>query len=176
MRPTSSLPKVSVITSLSYDHMAVLGNTLAQIAGEKAGIIKQGVPVVSAPQTEEALEVLERTANEKNCPFILVGRDVKFERLDVIIGWTGIPAVIIFRISSISVKIPLLGSHQVENAATAYTALKTSGIEISDEAIQKGFSRVKWHARFELLRRQPPVIIDSAHNRDSACRAARNTR
>ena len=74
-------PKVSVITSLSFDHMAVLGDTLAKIAGEKAGIIKPGVPVVSSPQNEEALDVLERVAKEKNCPFVLVGRDVKFERL-----------------------------------------------------------------------------------------------
>src|SRR5688572_17981244 len=69
-------PKVSIITSISYDHTAVLGNTLAKIAGEKAGIIKEGVSVVSAPQTEEALEVLERVAKEKNCPFILIGKDV----------------------------------------------------------------------------------------------------
>src|SRR5919108_1071252 len=74
-------PKVSVITSISYDHTAVLGNTLAKIAGEKAGIIKQGVPVVSAPQVEEALEVLERVAKEKGCELTLVGRDVSFERL-----------------------------------------------------------------------------------------------
>jgi len=66
--------------------------------------------------------------------------------------------------------IPLLGSHQIENAATAYTALKTSRIPISDEAIQKGFSQVKWPARFEILQREPPVVIDSAHNRDSALR------
>jgi dihydrofolate synthase/folylpolyglutamate synthase len=71
-------PEVSVITSLSYDHMAVLGNTLAAIAGEKAGIIKEAVPVVSAPQVEEALDVLERVAKEKNSPLILVGRDIKF--------------------------------------------------------------------------------------------------
>src|SRR5574341_445746 len=64
-------PKVSVITSLSYDHMAVLGDTLAEIAGEKAGIIKEGVPVVSSPQKEEALQVLERVAKEKGCPFVL---------------------------------------------------------------------------------------------------------
>src|SRR6185503_14803603 len=76
------MPKVSVITSLSYDHMAVLGNTLAAIAGEKAGIIKEGIPVVSAPQTEEALHVLERVASEKNSRFVLVGKDVKFERLE----------------------------------------------------------------------------------------------
>jgi dihydrofolate synthase / folylpolyglutamate synthase len=80
------MPKVSVITSLSYDHMAVLGDTLAKIAGEKAGIIKPGVAVVSAPR-HEALEVLERIAKEKGCPFVLVGSDVKFERLTSSLGW-----------------------------------------------------------------------------------------
>src|SRR5215216_2283946 len=75
------MPKVSVITSLSYDHMAVLGNTLAQIAREKAGIIKKGVPIVSAPQEQEALEVIRRVAKAKNCSLTLIGEDVKFERL-----------------------------------------------------------------------------------------------
>jgi dihydrofolate synthase/folylpolyglutamate synthase len=70
----------------------------------------------------------------------------------------------------VELTIPLLGSHQIENAAIAYTALKTSGIPISDESIRQGFARVKWPARFELLRREPPVIVDSAHNRDSARR------
>jgi len=164
-------PKVSVITSLSYDHMAVLGNTLAQIAGEKAGIIKQGVPVVSAPQNEEALEVLERVASEKNCPFVLVGKDVKFERLNSSLDGQSLHILSSsFDPPSFEAQIPLLGVHQIQNAATAYAALKTSGIEISDEAIQKGFSRVKWPARFEILQRQPAVIIDSAHNRDSALR------
>src|SRR5688572_6639109 len=74
-------PKVSVITSLSYDHMAVLGDTLAKIAGEKAGVIKEGVPVVSAPQKEEALEVLERVAKLEECEFTLVGKDLTFTRL-----------------------------------------------------------------------------------------------
>jgi len=166
------LPKVAVITSLSYDHMAVLGNTLAQIAGEKAGIVKEGIPVVSAPQNAEALEVLKRVAKEKNCPFILVGKDITFERrassLDGqdlhVSSFLSPPATLL------DLTIPLLGAHQVENAATAYAALKTSGIPISDEAIQKGFSRVQWPARFEILQRQPPVVIDSAHNRDSALR------
>jgi dihydrofolate synthase / folylpolyglutamate synthase len=157
------MPKVSVITSLSYDHMAVLGDTLAKIAGEKAGIIKQGVPVVSSPQKQEALEVLERVAKLMSSNFILVGKDVKFEALESSLdGQT-------FSLypSSFTLSIPLLGSHQLENAATAYTALKTSGIPISDEAIQKGFSQVKWRARFEIARREPPVIFDSAHNQDS---------
>jgi dihydrofolate synthase/folylpolyglutamate synthase len=189
-------PDVSVITSLSYDHMAVLGNTLAEIAGEKAGIIKERVPVVSAPQTAEALEVLERVAKEKNCQFILVGEDVKFERLTSSLDGQSLSIALPrehrddpgtarqgrcvsgatsyseegSRSADVNVNIPLLGKHQIENAAIAYTALKTSGIPISDEAIQTGFSQVKWPARFEVVRRAPPVVIDSAHNRDSARR------
>jgi dihydrofolate synthase / folylpolyglutamate synthase len=162
------MPMVSVITSLSYDHMAVLGDTLAKIAGEKAGIIKQGVPVISAPQKEEALEVLERVARSRDCTFTLVGKDVKFERTSSSLN--GQELVISFEFSVVRLKIPLLGNHQVENAAIAYAALKTSGILISDQAIQEGFSQVQWPARFEVLRREPPVVIDSAHNRDSALR------
>jgi dihydrofolate synthase/folylpolyglutamate synthase len=126
------------------------------------------VPVVSAPQADEAHEVLERVATDKNCPFVLVGRDVKFERLASSLD--GQELAISFQQSAVRLKIPLLGNHQVENAAIAYTALKTSGIPISDEAIQKGFTQAKWPARFEVLRREPPVVIDSAHNRDSALR------
>jgi dihydrofolate synthase/folylpolyglutamate synthase len=156
-------PRVSVITSLSMDHMAVLGDTLAKIAGEKAGIIKEGVPVVSSPQKEEALEVVERVAKEKNAPLTVVERDVTFEPQSASLdGQT-----FIFHLSSFIFSIPLLGSHQLTNAATAYAALKASGLDVSDEAIQKGFSQVKWHARFEVARREPPVIFDSAHNDDS---------
>ncbi|MBK9209763.1 MAG: bifunctional folylpolyglutamate synthase/dihydrofolate synthase [Anaerolineales bacterium] len=166
-------PKVSVITSLSYDHMAVLGNTLALIAGEKAGIIKPGVPVVSSPQKDEAWEVLERVAKENNAELTLVGRDVKFES-----GWQESSLdgddrernqIRIGRSSagpSLWSPVPL-GNHQIENATTAYTALKASGIPITDEQIQKGFSQVQWRARFEIARREPPVIFDSAHNQDS---------
>ena len=158
-------PKVSVITSLSYDHMAVLGDTLAKIAGEKAGIIKQGVPVVSSPQNEEALEVLKRVAKLRECEFILVGKDVMFVRKKS--SLFGQELTVSDRQSEVGLKIPLLGIHQVENAATAFTSLKTSGIELSDESIQKGFSQVKWPARFEIARIEPPVIFDSAHNQDS---------
>jgi len=163
------MPNVSVITSLSYDHMAVLGNTLAEIAGEKAGIIKTDIPVVSAPQPEEALSVLERVAKEGNSPFVLVGREVKFERLTSSLDGQSL-RVTNHQHSTLDLSLPLLGQHQIENAAIAYTALKTSGIEISDEAIRKGFAQVKWPARFEVLQREPPVVVDSAHNRDSALR------
>jgi dihydrofolate synthase / folylpolyglutamate synthase len=185
------MPKVSVITSLSYDHMAVLGNTLAEIAGEKAGIIKEGVPVVSAPQVDEALEVLERIAKQKNSQFLLVGKDVKFERLTSSLDGQNLRlssfhfppfeqahiVPMLFRegrlskqTQAVDLTIPLLGAHQIENAAIAYTALKTSRIPVPDEAIREGFAQVKWPARFEILQREPPIVVDSAHNRDSALR------
>ena len=166
-------PKVSVITSLSYDHTGVLGNTLTLIAGEKAGIIKDGVPVVSSPQKDESLAVLERVAALKHSALTLVGRDVNFKLIESSLEgqsltvdsgeWTlgNAPR------STVKLQIPLLGKHQVENAATAYTALKVSGIPITDEQIQKGFSQVQWRARFEIARREPPMIFDSAHNQDS---------
>jgi dihydrofolate synthase/folylpolyglutamate synthase len=154
-------PKVSVITSLSYDHTAVLGNTLTLIAGEKAGIVKVGVPVVSSPQKDEALTVLERVAREKNGQFTLIGRDVTFEFTGSSLEGQA------FKVGDLPFHIPLLGNHQIENAVTAYTALKASGIPITDTQIQKGFSQVKWPARFEVVRRTPPVIFDSAHNQDS---------
>jgi dihydrofolate synthase/folylpolyglutamate synthase len=69
--------------------------------------------------------------------------------------------------SEIEVRIPLLGLHQIENAATAYLALKTSGLKVTDEQIERGFSQVKWPARFDVVQRDPPVILDSAHNQDS---------
>ena len=163
-------PNISVITSLSYDHMAVLGNTLAEIAGEKAGIIKERVPVVSVHQKREALDVLERVAKLKNSPFILVGRDVEFDRLTSSLDGQSFRIRDNLRHTTLDLQLPLIGAHQIENAAVAYEALQTSGIPISDQAIQEGFSQVRWPARFEILRRQPPVIIDSAHNRDSALR------
>lgn len=162
------IPNVSVITSLSYDHMAVLGNTLAEIAGEKAGIIKPGVPVVCAPQTDEALQVVERIANERNSSLTLVGKDILFKRFSSSLD--GQELEVTHAQSTVRLKIPLLGAHQVENAAIAYAALKVSEIPMNKAALQEGFSQVTWPARFEVLRREPPVVIDSAHNRDSSRR------
>ncbi len=157
-------PNVSVITSLSYDHTAVLGNTLALIAGEKAGIIKNKIPVVSSPQKDEALEVLLRVAKLAECEFTLVGKDVKPEFVESTLQGQK------FIIHNSSFSIPLLGKHQIENATTAYTALKKSGIKISDEQIKDGFANVKWPARFEIARFNPTLIFDSAHNLDSFLR------
>lgn len=155
-------PRVAVITSLSYDHTAVLGDTLAKIAREKAGIIKPGVPVVSSPQKPEALEVLEKFSQEKQAPLTVVGREVKFKRQqNSLDGQT-------FSVHHSSFRIPLLGEHQVTNAVTAYAALQQGGFALSDAEIAKGFANVRWPCRFEVARRDKPALIfDSAHNQDS---------
>jgi len=179
-------PAVAVITTLSYDHMNVLGETLTKIAGEKAGIIKTWKPVVSSPQKDEALQVIQQASSERNAPLTLVGEDILFapishsldgqsmyiwpaeeqERVNTFIESTSPHGWEPYRLT-----VPLLGYHQMENTATAYTALvvaRQTGLAISDEDIQRGFANVVWPARFEVLRRQPPVIVDSAHNQDSA--------
>jgi dihydrofolate synthase/folylpolyglutamate synthase len=162
-------PLVSVITSLSLDHMLVLGDTLAKIAGEKAGIIKAGVPVVCSPQAEEALKVLVKIAGERGCSLTLVGRDVQFEALSHSLDGQRFQVQFGDQ-TPLELTIPLLGLHQVENAAVAYAALQTSSLPVPDEAIRSGFANVNWHSRFDILRRDPPVVIDVAHNRASAFR------
>lgn len=179
-------PLVSVITSLSYDHMHLLGNTLSEIAGEKAGIIKPGVPVVLAPQQREAELVVAKVAAEMGSPLIRVGQD-----------WLFAPASRGLSGQSLSVwsaaeqplmdayvqsagddewapprfEIPLLGHHQVINAATAYAALQVAndhGLQVNAETIRAGFRSVRWPGRFQVLSQSPTVVVDSAHNRDSA--------
>jgi len=163
-------PVVSVITSLSMDHTAVLGNTLALIAGEKAGIIKNGVPVVSSPQKAEALQVLVETARKNSAEFFLVGRDLMFEA-----GKSSLEGqdMQVWNKDGkrVNFHLQLLGDHQVQNATTAYAGLqiaRKSGFNILNESIQKGFERTFWPARFEIVCKEPAVILDSAHNQDSA--------
>jgi dihydrofolate synthase/folylpolyglutamate synthase len=170
-------PLLSVITSISYDHTQVLGDTLAKIAYEKAGIIKPGVPVVLFPQLAEARQVFEQVTRERGCPLIQVDQEYQVGILrHSIVGQQIqlIPhAAANQGASPVELTIPLLGSHQAWNAATAYTALRTAaenGLPMGDDAIQAGFSRVAWPGRFELLQQAPPVVLDCAHNRDSAAK------
>jgi dihydrofolate synthase/folylpolyglutamate synthase len=179
-------PLISVITSISYDHTQVLGDTLTKIAFEKGGIIKPSKPVVIAPQSKEARMELERIAGERNCPLIQVGKDYLFASLahslfnQTILVWPENEQDLVdYYIESggrsewepARLVIPLLGYHQVENAATAYAAIQTLrqvGLKIGEEEIKTGFSLVQWPARFEVMQHDPLIIVDSAHNRDSA--------
>jgi len=167
------VPVVSVITSISYDHTSLLGDTLTEIAGEKSGIIKPGIPVVSSPQEEEARVVIEKVAQEHSSQLIQVGRDLLYEEITHSLeGQT-------FRVwspkksneDSVIISIPLLGPHQMDNAATAYATLdifSQKGLTIAQDDILRGFKKVFWPGRFEIVRLSPPVVLDCAHNRDSA--------
>jgi dihydrofolate synthase/folylpolyglutamate synthase len=166
-------PVVSVITSISYDHTHLLGNTLPLIAAEKAGIIKPGIPVVCAPQVEEARQVIEKVAADRGSPFIQVGKDVTYEEISH--SLEGQSLRVRFKggnhASPATLSIPFLGSHQAANAATAYAALEIynqHGLAVAQEAIRHGFAIAFWPGRFEIVQRNPPVVLDCAHNRDSA--------
>ena len=172
-------PMVSVITSISRDHTGFLGNTLEEIAFEKGGIIKPGIPVVVAPQRQTPRRKLVEIAKERGCYIKQVGIDYKYKiesrSLDqqVFSIWRSADS----NRNTTRLEIPLLGDHQVENAATAYVILQTikeAGIDISEETIQQGMAETSWAGRFEILQSHPPVIIDAAHNPYSA-RALRST-
>jgi dihydrofolate synthase/folylpolyglutamate synthase len=162
-------PLVSILTSIGMDHMVSLGNDVADIAREKAGIIKPGCPAVSAPQRPEAMEVLRRAAEERGSRLAEVGRAFRFERLSS--DLSGQRFCIHEPAGRFEGWIPLLGQHQLENAAcvlAACRALQEQGVPLPDEAIVQGLRSVEWPARLEVLRRDPLFVIDGAHNPHSA--------
>ncbi|MFZ2278721.1 MAG: folylpolyglutamate synthase/dihydrofolate synthase family protein [Prosthecobacter sp.] len=133
-------PAVSVITPIGWDHMDMLGDTLAKIAAEKAGIIKPGVPVVTMRQEAEVLDVISRVAAEREAPLTIVETPWR--------GETG-----------------LAGPHQRWNAAMAVAALRAAGFNLDEEVIARGLREVQWPARFQKV---GGCIIDGAHNIDAA--------
>ena len=141
-------PAASVITSIDFDHTAWLGDTLSAIAGEKAGIIKLGIPVVTTPQAPEAAEVIARVAREKNAPLRVVAEPLPPD-------WT----------------VSLAGSHQRINAAVALAALDAAGIAVSDRSRRTGLAEVEWPGRFQRLE-NGWIILDGAHNPAAARRLA----
>lgn len=167
-------PLVSVITSLSLDHTAILGATLAAIAREKGGIIKPGVPVVVAPQATEALDVLTALAAERQAALTVVGRD-----------WTWISGGYTFAGQVVQVQhaagaadfegaytVALLGNFQQENVTvavvTAATLAQLGCAWANPASVRMALARVSWPGRMEVLRREPLVLVDCAHNPYSA--------
>lgn len=165
-------PLVSVITSISYDHMAQLGPTLGQIAFEKAGIIKPGIPVVSGVLAPEARAVIARIAGERQAPLHQLGQDFTYtwQPGDIVtdcpprLSWTGpwgqevLPAL----------ELGLWGEHQAQNAAVAIACIAglcTRGqVQVSVAALAQGLRTVVWPARVEVVSRRPWIILDCAHN------------
>ena len=161
-------PDVCVITPVSRDHTAILGDTIAEIASEKAGIIKPGKPVVVAPQVPEARRVILETCLERSATPVQVGKDVTWKAGPSSIN--GQHLTVKGLSGEYQLRMPLLGKHQLDNAAAAVGSLEclmSQGHSISGEAIQRGFESVVWPCRMEVLGRAPLVIADGAHNDDS---------
>jgi dihydrofolate synthase/folylpolyglutamate synthase len=158
-------PEICVITSISYDHIDVLGDTLEKIATEKCGIIKAGADVVSAPQFPEAMWVIENVCREKGVHLIKVGKDVRWERRGF--SQEGQSFIVNGLRGDYRLRIKLLGEHQLENATNAVAAaelLEDSGARILPKNIVEGIWRVHWPGRLQVLRKKPWVVVDGAHN------------
>jgi dihydrofolate synthase/folylpolyglutamate synthase len=158
-------PEVAVITAISLDHTEVLGDSLAAVAAEKAGIIKPGVTVVSAPQPPAAARIIEETCLRQGAFLIQLGTEVNWRRLGL--EEDGQLLEIKGRRNRYRLSLPLLGGFQQVNAATAVAtleALAEKGFDISPEAVTKGLSSVNWPGRFQIIRRRPAIVLDGAHN------------
>ncbi len=183
-------PHASVITSISYEHQHMLGNTLTEIATEKCGIIKEGVPVISQSQSAETMHVIERIAHDRNAPLTIVGRHWRWHagRPESVEGALVKQSFEIKKVAQVRSKdrpfvndlegwyeITLLGQHQIENAATVIStfdvlrdSLQTHAKDFGPRTMRDGLWLARWPGRFEILRADPPIILDGAHNLDSA--------
>lgn len=164
------LPAVSVVTSISLDHTKQLGDTLAAIAGEKAGIVKPGVPVVSGVTEDEPREVIARVALDHGCRLIQRGREFDFryrhlpshDRLDYLVEG---------EVALADLQLALAGEHQAANAAVALAVvdeLMNQGWQVPPAARREGLATVKLAGRIELVPGGPIAVLDTAHNAASA--------
>ena len=155
-------PVLSIITSISLDHTDYLGNTVAEVAKNKCGIIKENCPTVTyMSQTAEALNVIKKTAQEKNSELTVCDSSLKIIKCDL----SGNE----FLYNKELYKTKLIGKYQIYNAVTAINAalkLRENGLVLTDKNIKNGLNNAKWPARFEILETSPTVIADGSHNGD----------
>lgn len=165
-------PDVAVITSISLDHVEILGNSIGAIAHEKSGIIKPNSTVVTAPQVPEAIEVIRDTAKDRNARLIEVAQHYNWEGGEM--DLEGQTLNVKGPNKAYHFRVPLLGDYQMENAVTALAAvemLRYDGHDIPDAAIAEGIHSLRWPARMEVLSTTGPIVlVDGAHNVDSSSR------
>lgn len=159
-------PLISIITSISKDHVEYLGDTIEKIAGEKAGIIKDNTPVVMYPQEKGAEEVMKNVAKDhKSKVYELDFKKRKINSTDI--NGQNFDVEILGKEFK-NLEISILGEHQINNATTALTAIevlnKKNLLKVSEDSIRKGLKLAKWPGRFEVIRNEPLTIIDGAHN------------
>lgn len=169
-------PLVSVITPISFDHMPTLGSTLSEIAAHKAGILRPHRAGIIAPQSPEALAVVEGEASRLHAPLELVGRDWQWRAQPS--GATRITSPRHADFAPLETRIALRGEHQRDNATASVAALHVLGhvqpeLDPGAEAIAAGLQHVDWPGRLQVLKKQPLVVLDGAHNAASAAALAR---
>jgi dihydrofolate synthase/folylpolyglutamate synthase len=148
-------PRFCAITPIDFDHEAWLGKSLTAIAGEKAGIIKPGIPVICGPQHPEAWQVIRERAEAQHAPLI-DSTALSIDHLEAD-AWGSR-----FTLDGLRIECPLPGEHQIDNARTAVRCLREIGVP--EEAIQSGIAATRWPTRLERVARNPDVVIDGAHN------------
>lgn len=162
-------PLVSIITNIDLEHTEFLGSTIEQIAAEKAGIVKQGIPVVTGATQSEALKAIEHEAARRTAPLYRMPLDFGAGRV-----LSGMPQTFDYRGISErmeGLRISLQGRHQVKNACLALAAiecLRKAGLDLPDRAIREGLEGAAWEGRLERVARDPDIFLDGAHNPASA--------
>ncbi|MFL0247900.1 bifunctional folylpolyglutamate synthase/dihydrofolate synthase [Candidatus Clostridium stratigraminis] len=163
-------PILTIITSISFDHMKILGDTLGKIAFEKAGIIKEGVPLLLYPQEAESFEVINKICKERNSRLIEVPKcSVSLKKINKEVN-SGVQGIIVKTSSNIyNIELSLLGKPQLLNCSVVIFAVEElikQNIIIKKEHILEALKKVKWPGRLEILSKIPLVVIDGAHNID----------
>ena len=175
------MPEATVITSIGYDHKEFLGNTISDIAGEKAGIIKEHVPVITSSQEPVVMDKIEKKAREKDSEIFVYGRDfaAKVKHGDINGSVFDYQGDIFFE----DIKVSLPGAHQVLNASlalkTSTALIKRSELlkaRLTPDAVRDGLKNVKWPGRLELVSDNPPILIDGAHNPSASASLADSLR
>jgi dihydrofolate synthase / folylpolyglutamate synthase len=166
-------PELSIITSISLDHTAILGKTLPEIAKEKAGIIKEGIPVVIGIQETTSKKAIAEISRERNAPLLDSELLLKITNIVFEQDHQNFDIHLLEENTSFPLSTSMLGTHQLDNIKTAVTALwylKSIGWHIDISTIQNGISKTNWPGRFEIIQFNPKIIIDGAHNQDSTKR------
>ncbi len=164
-------PLLSVITGIDFDHTALLGNTIQEIAAEKAGIIKEGCPCIYGGSENAACRTIRAMADYRHAPFYTVDRS-SYRCIEATLEGT------VFDYNDYrSLKLPLLGAYQPYNATLVLSAievLKNAGVHVTPDAVREGLASARWQARFELLSRDPVIFYDGGHNPEGVLAAVKS--
>ena len=157
-------PMASVITNISLDHQSFLGPRLTDIAGEKAGIIKPGIDLVTAATQPQVIKVFSDTCKRRKAPFWRVGKEIRYRRNGAQLNYYGMGRI------ERDLDLGLLGKHQLRNAALALAVIELierRGFTVSSDHIREGLNKTRWPGRMQVVSKKPLIILDGAHNPDA---------